>query len=211
MGPDADLVQPQTDLTVAEWTPWLSSGEKPRGVVRSADRGLATSGRDEFADQGTERHRKDDGRGSEGDRDGLASEVDVLDGEFTDGGDLLRVEDKQQSSDSVRGGQRVVVEEASCVRPAFLAVDGALWAGPADGAAGKAVGMAVLYGPADEVAGLVAVAEGGIGHPAFQVGLCADPKGETFAGEPGEEVVGGVDVAAKSPHRSGRHDRVAGP
>ncbi|MCX4906466.1 hypothetical protein [Streptomyces sp. NBC_00878] len=56
--------------------------------------------------------------------------------------------------------------------------------------------MAMLYGPADEVAGLVPVAEGGIGHPAFQVGLCAGIQGETFAGEPGEEVVGRGDVAA---------------
>ncbi|MFG3033643.1 hypothetical protein ACGFZJ_34705 [Streptomyces sp. NPDC048253] len=41
--------------------------------------------------------------------------------------------------------------------------------------------MAMLYGAADEVAGLIAVAEGEIGHPAFQVGWCAGAQGETFA------------------------------
>lgn len=38
--------------------------------------------------------------------------------------------------------------------------------------------------------------EGGIGHPAFQVGLRAGVQGESLSGEPGEEVVGGGDVAA---------------
>lgn len=56
--------------------------------------------------------------------------------------------------------------------------------------------MAVLYGPADEVAALVAVGEGGIGHPTFQVGLRAGAQGDSVGGEPGEEVVSRGDVAA---------------
>lgn len=129
-------------------------------------------------------------------RDGVPGDVDVVDGELADRGNLLRVEDQQQSSNAIRGGQRVVAEEASCVGPAFLAVDGALRAGPADGAASETVGMAMLYGPADEVAGLVAVAKSGIGHPVFQVGLRAGAQAESRASEPGEEVVGRGDVAA---------------
>ncbi|MFI5759308.1 hypothetical protein [Streptomyces sp. NPDC051569] len=41
--------------------------------------------------------------------------MDVVDSESADGGDLLRVEDQQQSGDAVRGGQGVVVEEPSGV------------------------------------------------------------------------------------------------
>ncbi|MFJ3229308.1 hypothetical protein ACIPJS_39145 [Streptomyces sp. NPDC086783] len=84
--------------------------------------------------------------------------MDVVDGELTDGGDLLCVEDQQQSRDAVRGRQRFVVEDTPSVGLAFLAVDGALRAGPADGATGESAGVPVLYRPADEVAGLVAVA-----------------------------------------------------
>ena len=65
-----------------------------------------------------------------------------------------------------------------------------------DGAVGQPVGMAVLYGPADEVTGLVAVGDVGVGGPAFEVGLCAGAQGESFGGEPGEEVVSCGDVAA---------------
>lgn len=120
----------------------------------------------------------------------------VVDCELADSSDLLCAEDQQQSGDAIRSGQCVVVEEATCVGPAFLAVDGAPRAGPANGAVDQSVGMAVLYGPADEVAGLVAVGEGGVGHPAFEVGLRAGAQGESFGREPGEEVVGRADVAA---------------
>ncbi|MEV8064404.1 hypothetical protein AB0P37_50615 [Streptomyces antimycoticus] len=56
--------------------------------------------------------------------------------------------------------------------------------------------MPALYRPADEVAGLVAVADRGVGHPVFQVRLGADPQRELFVGEPVEEVVRCGDVAA---------------
>jgi len=67
---------------------------------------------------------------------------------------------------------------------------------PADGAVGQVASVSVLYRPADEMAGLVGVADRGVGHPAFQVGLGAGPQREPIAGEPGEEVVGRGDVAA---------------
>lgn len=94
LGPNVDLVQPLTDLAVAERPAWLSAGEEPWDVVRSADLGLAASGRDELADQGGQRHREDDGRGSEGDRNDLAVDADIIDGELADGCDLLCVEDQ---------------------------------------------------------------------------------------------------------------------
>lgn len=56
--------------------------------------------------------------------------------------------------------------------------------------------MPLLYRPADEVAGLVAVADRGVGHPTFQVRLGAGPQHEPCTGEPGEEVASRGDVAA---------------
>ncbi|MGW0615811.1 hypothetical protein [Streptomyces sp. NPDC002788] len=181
---------------VAEGASRLTSGEEPGGVLWGADLGLAAAGRDELADQAGQGHGEDDRRGAERDGDGVAVEVDVTDGELADGGDLLCVEDQQQSRDAVRGRQGVVVEEAPGVRPAFLAVDGAERACPSDGAVGQVAGVPVLYRPADEVAGLVGVADRGVGHPAFQVRLGAGPDCEPFAAEPVEEVVRRGDVAA---------------
>ncbi|WP_236246140.1 hypothetical protein [Streptomyces sp. CC210A] len=56
--------------------------------------------------------------------------------------------------------------------------------------------MPVLCRPAHEVAGLVAVADRGIGHPTFQVRLGARPQRESFVVKPGQEAVGCGDVAA---------------
>jgi hypothetical protein len=56
--------------------------------------------------------------------------------------------------------------------------------------------MPVLYRPAHEVAGLVAVADRGIGRPTFQVRLGARPQRESFVVKPGQEAVGCGDVAA---------------
>ncbi|MCC9710606.1 hypothetical protein E4N62_38445, partial [Streptomyces sp. MNU76] len=103
----------------------MATRKQPGDVVGRADLGLAAAGRDEIADQAGQRCGENDRRCAERDRDGVAVDVHVPDGELADGGDLLRVEDQQQSRDAVRGRQCVVAEQAAGVGPAFLAVDGA--------------------------------------------------------------------------------------
>lgn len=93
------------DPVVAEGTSRLTSGEEPGSVLRSADLGLAAAGRDELADQGGQRRGEYDRRGAERYGDGVTVEVDIIDGELADGGDLLCVEDQQQSRDAVRVGR----------------------------------------------------------------------------------------------------------
>ncbi|MEU2563178.1 hypothetical protein ABZ626_28115 [Streptomyces longispororuber] len=51
---------------------WLAFSKETGRIIRGADLGFASSVRDEFADQGGQRQGEDDGRGPEGDRDGLA-------------------------------------------------------------------------------------------------------------------------------------------
>lgn len=94
-GPDSDLVEALADPVVPEGMSGASSREKPRGVVGGADLGLAAAGRNEFADQAGQRRGENDRRSAERDRDGVVLEVDVVDGELADGGDLLCVEDQQ--------------------------------------------------------------------------------------------------------------------
>jgi hypothetical protein len=103
LGPDPDFVEALADLVVAEGASRLTSGEKPGGVLRGADLSFAAAGRDEIADQAGQRRGEDDRRGAERDGDGVAVEVDVVDGELADGGDLLCIVDQQQSRDAVRG------------------------------------------------------------------------------------------------------------
>ncbi|MEE1808123.1 hypothetical protein [Streptomyces sp. BE133] len=94
-GPDPDGVVAFADLTVGETAPGVPSWEQPGDVVRGADLGLAAAGRGEFADQAGERRGEDDRRGAEGDEDGITVDVDIVDGEPADGGDLLCVEDQE--------------------------------------------------------------------------------------------------------------------
>ncbi|MFF1306217.1 hypothetical protein [Streptomyces sp. NPDC058307] len=100
-----DVVEALADLAVRERAPWMAAREQPGGIVRSVDLGLAAAGRHELADQAGQRRGEDDRRAAEGDRDGVAVDVDVGNGELSDGGDLLCVEDQHQSGDAIRSRQ----------------------------------------------------------------------------------------------------------
>lgn len=113
LGLDPDLVEALADPAVPERASWLASWEQPGDVLWGADLGLTAAGRDELADQAGEWCGEDDRRGAERDRDGFAVDGDVVDRELADGGDLLCVENQQQSRDAVGGRQGVVVEEAA--------------------------------------------------------------------------------------------------
>src|SRR5271166_4060786 len=117
-------------------------------------------------------------------------------GEGGDGAQLLGVEQEQQAGDTIGGRNCGVVEQFSCIFPAFLAVKGGGGSGPTDGAIGEPVGVSVLDGPADEVAGLHLVAHVGAGDPAFEIGLTAAGQCQVLAGEPVEEAGCSSGVAA---------------
>jgi hypothetical protein len=112
----------------------------------------------------------------------------------------LGVEEQEQSSDSVGSGQRLVVEQSASVHPPAFGIVGADRALPMLVAEGQPLCQPILGRPADEVAGLVPIAEVLACFPLVQVGLAAGRESQTAVGQPLEEVDGGGDVAADVGH-----------
>jgi hypothetical protein len=78
-------------------------------------------------------------------------------GEAGDAGSALRVQEQKQPRDPAGQGQGAVVQEPSCVIPAFLGIERADGALPAGLVEGQAAGVPAGKCPADEVAGLLGI------------------------------------------------------
>jgi hypothetical protein len=136
-----------------------SSGEQPGRGGGLVEDGVASAVLNELQDEVGEGFGEDDGRAAELECDVVSGVVDVVGGEAADGPEVLGIEQEQEADDPVGGLQGVVLQEAGCVVPAFLAVVRSGRSLPADGGEGESSGVAVGEGPADEVPGLVSVAD----------------------------------------------------
>jgi len=121
-----------------------------------------------------------------------ANGFDLVDGQRSDTGELLAVEQQQRSGDAVGQIDGVVVQESGDLCPAFVAAAGGVAWGAAQGGDGEGFGVVSGGGPLQEVPDVVA------GRPAGQVVLdVALPEvgqGDAPVGEPGQEADRGGDV-----------------
>jgi hypothetical protein len=98
--------------------------------------------------------------------------VDVIEGEAADRGRPLGVKQHEQPGDSVVGFEGVVVQQSAGLVPAGFGVDDAGGAGPF-GCGEVQAGQFLLFGPADEAAGLTAVGGLRVGKPRVEIWLPA--------------------------------------
>jgi hypothetical protein len=137
---------------------------------------------------------EDDGLTAEPDTDLASGVLDVAEGEPADRRGLLGVEEDEQAGEAVFGLEAVVAEQPAGACPAGLGVDDAGGATLSGGSEVQA-GQLVPAGPADEVAGVGAVAGLCAGQPVLQVALTGGGQCEVAGGEPVEQGDAGLGVA----------------
>ncbi|MER6277687.1 hypothetical protein ABT202_15520 [Streptomyces sp900105245] len=121
----------------------------------------------------------------------LSANLNVLCGQPVECRGPLGIEEEKQPGEAVFGLEGVVVQEPACGVPAVFVVDGLGGAVPADGwdmDRGEVVGA----GPADEVAGRLAIGSQVVGEPPVEVGLPAGLQGSVVGCEPVQEGDGRV-------------------
>ena len=168
----------------------------PAAIVHlHLDGGVAAAGGEELADEAGEGLGQGDGLASQAQLYLLVIRVDVAEGEAADDRRPLGVEEDEEPGDAVFGIEACVVEQPAGLFPAGLGVDDAGRAAPPGGGEIQA-GQLLLVRPADEVAGLAAVASLAADDPGIQVVLPAGRRGEVPGGEPVQERDRGLDVLA---------------
>jgi hypothetical protein len=143
--------------------------------------------------QGAEGLREDDRLAAQPDAHLAVCGLDMAEGEAADRRRSLSVEEDEQASEAVFGFEAVVVEQPAGLFPAGLGVDDAGGTAPPGGREVQA-GQLVPACPADEVAGVGAVAGLSAGEPYLQVALAGGSQGKVAGGEPVEQGDGGLDV-----------------